>query len=220
MREKMESENDKLDTQTNELVQKAQDGDPEAVSALYRLYASRLNRVVRRRLGYHLRTRMETEDLVQSVWKDVLSDMHGFEYRGPESFFRWLVVHLNRKIQDKGRYFAARKRDHHRERSLQQGDSQSSALPLPAAEGLSPSQVVAADEEAQRLERLLQFLSETQRRALILRLKEDLSFDEIGEIMGKTSEAARKLYCRGLKKLGTLMHKKRPGGNSPGEPRT
>ena len=45
---------------------------------------------VRRRLGPQLRARVDTQDLAQSSLAEAFRDLQGFEWRGRESFQRWL----------------------------------------------------------------------------------------------------------------------------------
>jgi len=188
------------------LVIQASEGDGEAVNALYRLYEARLRAAVKRKLGDKLRAKMEPVDLVQSVWKDCLSDMEGFKYKGDDSFFQWLLLRIIRKIQDKGRYFAAHKRDLDKERVFF-ADTKSRGIPPPAASDPSPSQAAMADEDLNRLMQLLDQLPDPQRRALVLRLRDNLEFEAIGRVMGKSPGAVRKLYGRALKRIHEL---KRP----------
>jgi RNA polymerase sigma-70 factor (ECF subfamily) len=200
---------DDLYAKTTSLVAKAKEGDQEAVSALYRLYEFRLKKAVKKKLGSKLRGRLETMDLVQSVRKDVLLDVKAFDYRGPDSFFHWLLTCIIRKIQDKGRYFSAGKRDLDKEQRIHTGGV------LPGeheAGGPSPSQAAIADEHLERLMRLLDKLPELQRKALVLRMRDEMEFDEIGKRMGKSPEAVRKLYSRAMKRIGDLMYKEKKDG--------
>jgi RNA polymerase sigma-70 factor (ECF subfamily) len=185
------------------LVIKASRGDADAINTLYRLYEVRLKAAVKRKLGDKLKAKMEPADLVQSVWKDCLSDMEGFTYKGDDSFFQWLLLRILRKIQDKGRYFAAHKRDLDKERVFF-ADTKSRGVPPPAAADPTPSQVAMADEDLNRLMKLLDQLPDPQRQALVLRLRDNLEFEAIARIMDKTPGAVRKLYGRALKRIHEL----------------
>lgn len=203
----MTNSKEDLNEKTLLLVARAKDGDSEAMDALYRLYQNRLKKQVKKNLGRKLRGRMESADLIQSVWKDVLGNMNGFEYRGHNSFFQWLAVRILRKIQDKGRYFASRKRDIKKERLVADETAMNPDSALCPARDQTPSQVVAADENLNQLMRLLDHLPDPQRQALVLRLRDDLSFDEIAETMNKSPGAVRQLYSRALKKINELKDK-------------
>jgi len=188
-------------SKTRHLITNAISGDPLAISALYDLYKKRLEGAVHARLGRKLRSKMETIDLVQSVWKDALVDIDEFEYRGPDSFFHWMLNSVFRKIKDKGRYFSAERRDPGRERRILPDKTTTEGSRPPPAKDPTPSQAAITEEEKEQLLRLLAEIPELQQKAVILKTREKLKFEEIGKALGKSTEAARKLYSRGMKLL-------------------
>lgn len=200
-----------LNEKTGNLVARAKEGDSKALEALYRLYQQRLNAAVKQNIGRKLKSRVETQDLVQSVWKDVLSDMNGFEYRGHNSFFQWLSTRILRKIQDKGRYFTSKKRDMQKEQPILRESALTKEDEMRAAKDPTPSQAVLVDEKLKKLMGLLDHLPDPQRQTLVLRLRDELSFDEIARILGKSSGAVRQLYSRALKKIDELTGNGRIG---------
>lgn len=201
----MTDHDDKLDSKTRDLVSLARVGDKDSMAALYRIYAARLQGAVKKRLGPKLRKKMESVDLVQSVWKDVLDDMQGFEYRGADSFYHWLLTRLTHKIQDKGRYFAAEMRDPDKEGRLVRDDTESPGISPPPSPDPTPSKVAMAGEDLGRFMGLLDRLPESQRQAIVLRMRDELTFEKIGEIMNKSADAVRKLYSRGMIRMGELI---------------
>jgi len=200
----MSEDFEKLDEKTLPLLERAKMGDSAAVGDLYSLYEKRLKNAVRKKIGNKLRQRMETVDLVQSVWKDVLSDMKGFEYRGSDSFFKWLLSCIIRKIQDKGRYFKAKKRDIGMETRIKTVDLKPNSGRLEGT-GPSPSQVAMTDEHIEKLLKLLDRLPDSQRQALVLRMKEEMEFEKIAQIMDRSQDSVRKLYSRAVKNIGKIM---------------
>ncbi|MBU0755498.1 MAG: sigma-70 family RNA polymerase sigma factor [Planctomycetes bacterium] len=203
----MPEEHADLNKQTRVLVDRAKEGDGDAIGLLYRLYAKRLSGAVKKKLSGKLRAKMETLDLIQSVWKDCLSDMAGFEYRGPDSFVHWLLIRIRHKILDKARYYDALQRDPDREQRISgQTSCTRNSRTLPA-EDPTPSQVSVADEELNNLLRLLDRLPDGQRQAMVLRLKDKKDFEEIAQVMGKSTDAVRKLYGRELKRIKEMMLK-------------
>lgn len=208
--EKNNEDTNSLDKKTLPLVIRARDGDHGAVGDLYRLYEKRLKGAVRKQLGNKLRSRMETMDLVQSVWKDALSDIKGFEYKGADSFFKWMLSCIIRKIQDKGRYYAAKKRDLEKEVGMENRGAASNGFSPPKSMDPTPSQAAITDEHTERLMGFLDKLPDNQRQALVLRMKDELEFEQIAEIMDKSEEAVRKLYSRAIKNIGKYMlHEKK-----------
>jgi len=55
---------------------------------------------------------------------------------------------------------------------------------------------------------VLDLLEPEEREIIIHRDLEELSFPEIGKILGKSEEAARKQYCRAFKRLIDLTEEK------------
>jgi len=211
MCENKDQENyDKLYEETRVLVTQAQEGDSEAISVLYRLYERRLKGAAQKKLGDQLRAKMETVDLVQSVWKDCLSDMKGFEYRGPESFFHWLLTKVLRKVQDKARFFAANKRDCAKEKQLLTKDAIFKSEGSPLSLDPTPSQVAIADEELDHLMGLLDQLTDSQRQTVVLRLRDKMKFIEIGKITNKSPDAVRKTYGRALNRIDQIIRDEYP----------
>jgi RNA polymerase sigma-70 factor (ECF subfamily) len=174
------------------LVEQALGGDQDAVAALYRLYEKRMINAVHLRLGHTLHGLMESVDLVQSVWKDALCNLDRFEYRGPDSFYRWMHSCLINKINMKRRYHGASKRDAKRGGVL--NDAQAAPDPTPSA-------VVMGNEDQDRLVEIMNGFPELQRRVLILRMRDEMDYPDIAEAVGKSVDATRKIYQRGLRKL-------------------
>jgi len=187
------------------LVERAMRGDAEAIGSLYRIYEHEMIATAHDQLGHTLDGLMESVDLVQSTWKDVLDDIRGFEYRGPESFSRWLRVCLVNKIREKGRYFAAEKRDVRREQEIAPDAVRPEEAEGRIAKDPTPSEVAMGKEELHRLLLLLDRFEEPQRRVLILRMRDGMEYAEIAKTIGKSVEATRKMHGRALKKLVGLV---------------
>ena len=174
------------------LVEQALGGDQEAVAGLYRLYEKRMINAVHFRLGHTLHSLMESVDLVQSVWKDALCNLDRFEYRGPDSFYRWMHSCLINKINMKRRYHGASKRDVKKGGELHEGQ----ATPDP-----KPSAVVMGNEDHDRLVEIMKGVSDMQRKVLLLRMRDEMDYPAIAGAVGKSVDATKKIYQRGLKKL-------------------
>ncbi len=211
-----DSENGEVFDPTGDLVEKALKGDSEAITALYNMYEGQLKNAVGRHLGENLRTQLETADLIQSVWKDVLDDMDGFEYQGPDSFFRWLLKRMIHKIQSKGRYYARAKRNLKKRIHLSVDDSRVEGGPLPASPDPQPSEAAIDQERLDRLASILDTFPTLQREVLMLRMREEMEYEAISRIIGKSPESTRKIFGRSLEKLLELMKEDRPGQESAG----
>jgi RNA polymerase sigma-70 factor (ECF subfamily) len=200
----------KPDDDTENLVERAVHGDQEAISALYHLYERQLRSAVNDKLGTKLRGQMDTVDLIQSVWKDVLADIDDFEYQGPESFFRWLLTRLIRKIQTKARYFTRGKRDLKKLKRIPTADSSDHGISMPPSRDFSPSEAAIDRERLEKLSAILDTFPPIQREVLILRMRDEKEYEEIGRLIGKSADSTRKLFGRSLEKLIDLMRREAP----------
>ena len=82
MHDKRRRKDDDLNEKTHGLVEQAMKGDEEAIGALYHLYKARLEALIRVKLSKRLKSRIETSDLIQSVWKDVLTGIDHLDHGG------------------------------------------------------------------------------------------------------------------------------------------
>jgi RNA polymerase sigma-70 factor (ECF subfamily) len=183
-----------------DLVKRIQDGDSRAWDELYLRYRDQLILSIRCRLGPGLRSHLESEDILQSVFRDALSDLHRFEPRRPRALNHYLHTCVLNKIRTKADYFGAAKRSG--ETALTDGLSQQ--LPDPA-EG-TPQYHDSQRYEA--LEGALARLSEEMREVVLLRRVEGLSNQETADVLGKTPAAASKLYNRAVARLAMLMQRR------------
>lgn len=186
------------DTDTStDLVRRIHEGDPSAWHALYLRYRDPLLLSIRCRLGPTLRSRLQSEDILQSVVKDVLVDLEKFEPRGATSLSRYLQTCVLNKIRVKAVYYGAQKR--RGEVAL----TESIALGVRDAGGSEPRYLDS--ERYERLEKALTLLPEPMREVILLRRIENLSNTEVAEVLGKTPEAASKMYNRAVARLGILV---------------
>lgn len=189
---------------TKELISRAMEGDKQAIAHLYQRYEKEMIGMVHARLGHTLHGLMESVDLVQSVWKDLLDEIQEFDYRGPDSFSRWLRTCLINKIQGKRRYHVAKKRDAKKLNRMPHDDLLAADAPH-AATDPTPSRVAMNREELDQLQELVNRFPNPQRRILILRMRDEMGFDEIAKKTGKSADAAKKMFQRSLQKLIEML---------------
>lgn len=180
-----------------ELLRRIQGGDARAWEALYLRYRDRLLLSIRCRLGAGLRARLASEDILHSVFRDALADLHRFEPRHPRALDRYLHACVLNKIRSKADYFGARKRAG----EVPLSDSIVERIPNPS--GAEPR--YSDHQRFASLERALTSLSEDMREVVLLRTVEGLSNVEAAAALGRSPEAASKLYNRALAKLAVLL---------------
>jgi RNA polymerase sigma factor (sigma-70 family) len=185
-----------------DLVRRIQEGDARAWDALYLRYRDRLLLSIRCRLGSRLRGHLESEDILHSVFRDALSDLHRFQAESPQSLNRYLHACVLNKIRSKAAYYSARKRTG----EVPLSDSIVQGIPNPA--GAEPR--YADPERFERLERAMSRLPDEMREIILLRLVEELPNRTVADLVGKSPEAASKLYNRGLARLAVWLRSTAP----------
>ena len=183
---------------TVSLVAQIQAGDRRAFNELFGRYLTRVEHLVRARLGPELRTRESISDIVQEVYLEAVRSFDRFSPQVPQGFYRWLRKIVEHKIIDAHRrHFGAARRDARREVALDQMGGPDGGI----AQGESPSQILLRDEACTQLRQAVLRLPPDQRRVIELRQFEMLSSAEVGEQMNRSAEAVRALLVRALKRL-------------------
>jgi len=193
---------------TIQLLTAAQSGDEQALNELYARYGDRLLAVVRLRLGRHLRSKLESCDILQDAMLASLRHIHDAQFSSNGAFFHWLSKLIENRIRDQADYFSAKRRDAARENSLQAAGPTTGSVFGPIAElGTSdtPSQSVVRREDLERLEAVIDTLAHDQKEALLLVRYEGMKHAEAGEAMKRSPDAVRMLVARALVQLGKQM---------------
>lgn len=186
---------------TSALIEDAQKKNRGAIEQLLVRQLPGLEAFVRLRMGPGLRRLLTAPDLVQSVCREVLEDLTGFEFRGEAPFRHWLYVRAENKLREKHRFHHAEKRSQDREVSLPDASTF-----LPAYRTLcTPSKDLEVRETMQRVEAAFDQLPDDYREAITLHKLCGLSHQEIAERMQRTEGAVRNLVYRGISRLALLV---------------
>lgn len=184
-------------TEERALVVRSQAGERAAQEELLGRYHRSVYALVR---GY-LQNREEAQDVAQRALLEAFAHLPGF--RGESSFRTWLYRIALNLASHAGRKAQA-------ERRLRE-------VPLveePRGEAASGEQRLDGQARRQALQRAVAGLPEKQRRAVELRVFEDLSFREVGEVLGCSEDAAKMNFHHGLRRLRALL-----AGGAHHEPR-
>lgn len=178
---------------TRELVQRAKEGDSDALDRLIARYRQRLVRWATGRLPLHARSLLETSDLVHDTLLGAIERMDKIEIRGPGFFEAYVRRAVLNRIQDQIRWAQRRKTTDVAQVELVDGTP-------------SPLDNAVGSDLLQRYEASLERLSEEERRLIHLRLELYLEYSEIASIMEKPSrDAARMAVKRAFRRLAELM---------------
>jgi RNA polymerase sigma-70 factor (ECF subfamily) len=177
------------------LLQRARQGDAEALNELCRRHIPPLRRWARGRLPRWTRDLRDTEDLVQETLTQTLRHIDTFEPRHDGALQAYLRQALVNRVRDEVRRVTRRPagvglEDH-------DGYTDPSASPL--------EQVIGV-EAMERYETALQRLRPEERELIIARVEMQQSYQQIASAHGKSSpDAARMAVGRALIRLAEEM---------------
>jgi RNA polymerase sigma-70 factor (ECF subfamily) len=190
------------------LVRRAREGDEGAFQTLFDRNLPALVAKVRGRLSPALLRKVSVSDVLQETRITAFRKCPAFEDRGAGAFAAWLFeiaeFEVRRVVR---RYHGAAKRAAGREVS-RNGRAPTTAF---AAKGPSPSEEAAASERRDDVLRALESLSDDHAEILRLTQFEGLSLGDAGARMGRSREAAKKLYGRALLCLTEALSRSRKG---------
>lgn len=165
------------------------------LSGLYRRYARPIYRYVYSRTG----NRQDAEDVTEQVFIDALEGLGRYEEQGRQA--AWIFTIARRRVAD-----------FHRGRSDHLPFDV--ALDTPADQP-HPEAEVSRRERLAHLDRLLAALEEEEQELLRLRFAADLTYAEIGAVVGKSAAAVKMAMRRLLTRLRGAWH--HPGAEAENE---
>ena len=161
-------------------------GDAAAFERLYLRHRGKLYRFLVRQL--HGNGAL-ADELFQDVWQRVISARQGWK---PEAAFStWLYRIAHNRLADHWRALQ------HRPPAPLDADERTERVP----DDDTPERQLSAFEERRRLHLALDELPEEQREVILLRLEQDLSLEEIGEITGVGRETVKSRLRYAMDKL-------------------
>jgi RNA polymerase sigma-70 factor (ECF subfamily) len=183
----------------------ARGGSPEALGRVLEESRQYLLLIANEELPVDLRAKMGASDLVQETFLRAQAHLGQFRGKTCEELFVWLRrILLNYLANCARHYRETAKRQLNREYALTDTPLGQLMGVLASAEE-SPSAQLAAQEEADEVDRALAQLPEHYRQVIYWRNRDDLPFEEIGRQLGRSEEAARKLWVRAIEQLQQLL---------------
>lgn len=165
-------------------------GEASAFEVLYGRHRGPLFRF----LLAQLRDRPLAEELYQDVWQRVIAARA--TWRPEAAFATWLYRIAHNRLNDHWRA------QRHRPPAPLDAELRTAALADPE----HPGSVAEQDEQRQRLQQALDELPDEQREAVLLRLQQELSLEEIGRITGVGRETVKSRLRYALDKLRARLN--------------
>lgn len=195
-------------TEFSHLLERAKRGEPSAVNQLYQLSQKYLLLIANQNLDPKMLQKFGASDMVQQSMLVANQKMDAFQGETRGEFLAWMRQILLNECRHSTRGFQqTEKRDINREQGLTSPHSES-RQPQVADQFLTPSSEAANKEQMQLVAEVLDTLPELDRRVIKMRNWEELSFEEIGEAIDKSADAARKIWSRAIMKLESELRRK------------
>lgn len=179
------------------LMLKVRDGDEDAFRELVEIHQHRVVGTCARMLGDDT----EAEDVAQQVfvrvWKSAV------RWEPTAKFTTWLYTILRNLV-----FNECRRRSRHPARSLDAAQEDSESPQQFEDSSVKPADVLMLDLEMQEaIARAIEELPETQRMAVIMRRYQDVSYEEIAEVLELTVPAVKSVLFRARTELREKLKK-------------
>lgn len=165
-------------------------GDVAAFELLYARHRGSLYRFLLRQL----RDPALADEFFQDVWQRVIAARQGWK---PDAAFRtWLFRIAHNRLNDHWRGLK------HRPAAPDDADERAARVPDPS----SPEHELSEFEQRRRLQLAIEDLPEEQREVVLLRLEQELSLEEIGDITGVGRETVKSRLRYAMDKLRARLN--------------
>jgi len=198
-----------------ELQRRVEQGDGQALLALFACHRERLKHIVRLRMDDRLRRRLDPSDVLQEAFLDIArraSDYLAAPALPPFLWFRWIAG--EKLLMLHRRHLGARMRDVGLEVSIHRGclprASSASLAAMLLGRLTSPTRAARRAEVQRKIQDALDAMDPIDREIITLRHFEELSNVEASKVLGLSKTAACNRYIRAMKRLKDAMSG--PGG--------
>ncbi len=182
--------------------------DEQALGTVLDRFRERLTRVIRLRMDPRLNGRVDAEDVLQDTFFAAAQRLQHFA-KNDASTFVWLRGIAMQTLVDVTRHHLhAAKRGVGAERKIAGPGPDATAAHL--ADQLfgaqtTPTRAAVRAEMIERLQLVLEELSETDREILVLRHFEELTNNQAAEVLGLHKAASTNRYVRALRRLRAAL---------------
>ena len=200
---------------TEELLSEAKMGNLSAINQLMSLHEGALHRMVRMRLDKRIQRRVDASDVVQDVFVEASRRLKTYLESPVIPFHLWLrQIAKDRMIDSYRRHRVSAKRSMDREQqTTAPTSSEHSSLDLIGLlvdEELTPEDNAIRGEMAKKVQDAVEMLSKRDSQVINMRHYQNLSNQEIGDLLGLSEPAASMRYLRAIRRLREIMLKDVP----------
>ncbi len=197
-------------SETQQLLQQAQEGDRQAIEGLLARHREALVRLVALRLDRAIARRVDASDIVQDVLVEANRRLDDYLRDRKMPFHLWLrQIAQDRMIDAHRRHRGAARRSIDREQPLAAPEmSDRSALDLAAMlhdRELTPAAAATRRELQERFRAAIDLLDDTDREVILMRHFEELTNQEVAQSLELSEPAAGMRYLRAIRRLRQVL---------------
>ncbi len=194
--------------QFRQLLESARRGSNESLGKVLDICRQYLLLVANRELDAQLQAKGGGSDLVQETFVEAQRDFGRFSGTTQDEMLAWLRQILLHNVQNFRRFWLdTDKRNAGVEIPIVENHSSQEMGPELPSPQQTPSQWAMKKERMAALDTALTRLPDEYRQVIIFRNQQHLSFEEISCKMGKSADAARKIWARAVEKLQDQLGK-------------
>jgi RNA polymerase sigma-70 factor (ECF subfamily) len=194
-----------VDPNTSEFLDRLRANDPQAWESLLAEHRSRLHRAVAFRMDRRLRGRVDASDVIQEAYIEAHERLPDYLAKPSMPLHLWLrFIVVQRLLIVHRRHLGTAMRSPEREQVWADSTADGLAEHL-LANGPSPSEDAAKAEAHAYLRSALEAMDSKDREILTLRHFEQLSNQEVAQLLGIETSAASKRYVRALGRMQEIL---------------
>jgi RNA polymerase sigma-70 factor (ECF subfamily) len=187
------------------LLDRLRAGDQAAFQELLKRHRPRLRRMIRLRLDRRLRQRIDPSDILQETQLEAHRRLDDYLRREPMPFHLWLRKTAQQQLGMARRlHVDAQRRSVRREAALPSGSSMQLAERFLQSRA-SPSDELDRRELAAQVQAVVAALPDSYREVLVMRNIEQLSNQDVAQVLAIDPATASQRYGRALLRLRTLL---------------
>ena len=193
---------------TQDLLERAGNGDGDARRALLERYRDYLRRMVASRLDRRLAARLDSSDIVQETLAEAAGRMDDYLRNRTLPFFGWLRLIAGEHIRDAHRrHLFAQSRSVTRESRAAEftGESAVEIVRHLMAHDTSPSNRLVRKERSEQVKEALATLAPHDREVLAMRYVEHLNTAEMADALGISEGAVKSRHLRAVLRMRGLL---------------
>lgn len=202
--------------ETQELIVQARGDRAGAIDQLLERHRASVKRLIQLRLDHGIRRRVDVSDVLQDVMLEASRRLSEYLAAPPMSFHLWLrQIAMDRIIDAHRRHRGSAKRSVDREQAAAPADPSAMDWVQQLSDPrYTPATAAARREMAKCVEEVISQLPDQDAEILMMRHFEQLTNQEVAQVLQLTEPAASMRYLRAIRRLREAMEASFPGSTN------